>query len=446
MRRRLGRARNAAAVLTLAVAMLLVSGVSFTRGQTQEARSEAPSRSVVAGTPAMATGADLTSVVAGLQQRLRRLPGDYSGWASLGTAYVQQARITGNPTFYAKADSALARSLEVRPRRNAAALTGMASLAAARHDFAGALRYAERAAALNPYSATNQGVLSDALIELGRYDEAFEALQRMVDLKPGVPSLTRVSYAWELRGELEGARQALDRAADMAVTPADASYALLYQGELAWNVGDVDGAEKAYAEGLRRDPGAVALLVGMAKVAAARGDADTAVAGYAEAVSRSPQPAYLIAYAELLTALGRDAEAAAQSAVIDATIALFVDQGVNVDLELALYNADHGRPAEALAAAEAEWGKRQSIFTADAYAWALHVNGRNAEALEHARTATALGMRNALFDYHRGMIEASLGEDGAARTSLRRALETNPNFSPLHAPLAEAALAELAPA
>ena len=76
-------------------------------------------------------------------------------------------------------------------------------------------------------------------------------------------------------------------------------------------------------------------------------------------------------------------------------------------------------------------------------AWAWHSAGRDAEALPHAQQATALGGRNALFLYHRGVIEAALGRDDEARATLAAALETNPWFSPLHAPRAEELLSSL---
>lgn len=76
-------------------------------------------------------------------------------------------------------------------------------------------------------------------------------------------------------------------------------------------------------------------------------------------------------------------------------------------------------------------------------AWALHVNGRDAEALTFADRAGALGWRNATFAYHRGMILASLGRRAQAEAQLAEALTINPYFSPLHAPRARATLADL---
>ena len=122
---------------------------------------------------------------------------------------------------------------------------------------------------------------------------------------------------------------------------------------------------------------------------------------------------------------------------------LFAASGVTDDLTTALFAADHGDPATALAAAEAEFGRRQNIDAHDALAWALHSAGRDAEALPHAQQATALGGAGALFLYHRGVIEAAVGQVDSARATLARALDTNPYFSPLHAPRAEELLASL---
>lgn len=76
----------------------------------------------------------------------------------------------------------------------------------------------------------------------------------------------------------------------------------------------------------------------------------------------------------------------------------------------------------------------------DALAWALHVNGRHEEAIEHADAAARLGTRNALWDYHRGMILLSLGKIDEGRAALEQALQTNKGFSPRHAPVAAEAL------
>lgn len=438
MRRRL--VAGSLTVVGLTAIMLaagaLAGGVGRGTQQTSSAAGVGTQNEVVSAANAGAS-------VAGLQKRLRSFPKDAGSWASLGFLYTQQARLTADPSYYRKADGAFAQSLKLQPQDNAVALTGEATLAASRHDFGLALTLTQRADAMNRYGATNLGVMADALTQLGRYPESEAALQRMVDLKPGVPSYTRLSYSYELRGDVVGAKFALDQALAAAQSPADAAFALQYLGELAYNSGDLATARRDFAEGLRRDPTYIPALAGQARVEAASGQTAAALRDWESVTTRLPQPIYLIEYADLLTSLGRHTEAQQQRVVIDATIALFRAQGAIVDLELSLYDADNGRPLEALESASAEIKRRQSILVQDAYAWALHGVGRDAEALAYARKAQRLGMRNALFDYHRGIIEQALGMKAQARASLTLALKTNPYFSTLGAPRARAALAAL---
>jgi tetratricopeptide (TPR) repeat protein len=448
--RRLRRVGSVVGVLALAAAAVLAGAALLTpsrmdRSAADGTRYGSPallSAGRADGVPAGSPAALAVSIAAA-QHRLARLPGDWATWAELGVAYVQQARLTADPSYYPKAEGAVRRSFEVQPTGNFLALIGQGALAAARHDFLAALRAGQRAAAIDPYSAAAQGVITDALIELGRYDEAWRAVQRMVDLRPDTGSLARASYAAELRGDLPRARQLLTDALQLAPSSVDAGFACYYLGELAWNSGDLTGAGRWYDEGLRRAPDYLPLLTGRARVAAARGRYAAAVADYRTLVARQPQPGYLIEYGDLLAAHGDTAGAAAQYAVVRTEERLFAAQGVNVDLELALFDADHGAPARALTGARAEYAVRRSVAVEDGLAWALHVTGRDADALPHARAAVRLGSRSALFHYHLGMIEAARGDRVGAQRDLAAALWLNPHFSPLHGPRARVALRRL---
>lgn len=393
--------------------------------------------------PASGSPAERGSIEA-LQARLERVPGDYTGWSTLGLLYVDRARLTGDPAFYPRAQAALERSLEVRSGDNAAALTGMAALQAARHEFPEAEATARQAIALNSFDASAYGILADALNELGRYDESAAALQKMADLKPTFTVFARASYARELRGDVAGARQAMEQALDMSVSPQDAGFALYYLGELEWNYGGgVEAASALYDRGLRRDPKFLPLQAAVAKVAAARGDTEEALRLYQAVTSRVPFPQYLLEHGELLQSLGREDEAQEQYAVVRTSNQLLVANGSIVDLETALFEADHGTPQAALAAAETAYADRRTVFTEDALAWALHAAGRDAEALPHAEAALALGIRPASFLFHQGMINKSLERNAEAVRDLQAALDTNPRFSPWQAQTARAALTEL---
>ncbi|WP_079034961.1 tetratricopeptide repeat protein [Streptomyces hirsutus] len=390
-------------------------------------------------------GGDLDAGVRALQSHLRSQPRDVGGWASLGLAYVEQARTNGDPSRYPQAERAFDRSLALGSG-NEQALAGRAALAAARHDFSGALKYADRALRQNPYSERALSSRIDALVELGRYDEAAEAADTADSRRPGVPVFTRYAYVRELRGDVRTAREVLERALDGASAPADVAYVATALGQLAWNQGDYETALTHFARALAADEDYLPALEGRARAQAASGDRAGAIGTLEQVVVRSPLPGPLVALGELYEARGADGDrtkAADQYALVDAHTALARAGGVNSDLDTALAAADHGDPEAALRAARAEWDRRHSVHTADALAWALHRSGRSEEALPHARRATATGYRNAAFLHHRGMIERATGHDGDARRSLTAALELNPGFSPLGAREARAALDEL---
>jgi len=381
--------------------------------------------------------------LAELQVRLERVPGDWVAWAALGSTYVEQARRSGDPSTYPRAEAAFTESLRVRPRDNAKALTGRASLAAARHDFVAAADLAAQATAINAFDAAGFGVLTDALVELGRYDEAAVALQRMADLSPDSTALARISYLRELHGDTAGAQEAMDRSRTDAYSPAVVAYASFHLGELAFNAGDLAAAQLHYGQSRARDAGYLPAEAGLAKVAAARGEVQAAVAGYRHVLDVLPLPQYATELGDLLASLGRHEEAGEQYAVVAAQRALIRANGGRVDLEAALFAADHGDPVAALELAQREHAVRESIHTDDALAWALYHNDRLPEALVRSERSLRLGTRDATLHFHRGMIEAALGRTEQARVSLRTALELNPHFSPLHAPTARAELARL---
>src|SRR3954466_15172036 len=155
-----------------------------------------------------ATSQSTDARIASLQTQVRANPHDARGYAALAEAYLQKVRETGDASFYRRANAVLRTALRLDPRSPDAVVVA-GTLALARHDFAGALRLARHARVLAPDLAAPYGVLVDALIELGRYDQAGRALQRWIDIKPTLASYARVSYWRELHGDLTGAVDAL---------------------------------------------------------------------------------------------------------------------------------------------------------------------------------------------------------------------------------------------
>jgi tetratricopeptide (TPR) repeat protein len=375
-----------------------------------------------------------------LERRVHQNPEDAEGLALLGLAYQQRVRETGDPSLYPSSEEALHRSLEL-VADNDLAVTGLAALAASRHRFADAASLARQALSLNPYSAPALGLLGDASVETGDYRAAFRAFDRMAALKPTAAAYARVAYARELLGRTDAAVEAMKLAVSAAAATSEpAAWALVELGNLYYNSGRLRPAERAYREALARYPDYHRAQAALARVASARGRLDKSVALYRRAIEAVPVPEYAARLAETLTAAGREAEAAEAYELVDVMQRLFEANGARTELETALVDLDRSVDvADALARVREAHAERRSIEADDILAWALYRNGRCGEALRYSDRALRLGTRDALKQFHRGMIERCLGRSAAARESFRTALEINPYFSPRWAPVAREA-------
>jgi tetratricopeptide (TPR) repeat protein len=354
-----------------------------------------------------------------------------------GLELQQRVKDTGNPSHYVPAGRALREALEIEPR-NLLATIGLGTLELSRHRFSEALVLGRRAVELSPSTARGYGIVGDALLELGRYDEAFTAFDRMTSLKPSLSSYARISYARELVGDIAGAAEAMRLARDAAAgSPADQAWAHVQLGKLYASHGRVAEAVREYRAGLAVAPGYTDSFDALARVEAAKGRLGRAIGLERRAVERLPHPDHFFTLGDFYAAAGN--EAAAKRAYADARTAFRheAQAGARVQLELALFLADRGiELRRALMLAQEARAARPSIDGDDVLAWALVRNGRCSEALGHSRQALRLGTLDAVKFFHRGMIERCLGNRKEAVTWFRRALRVDPHFSVLWAPVA----------
>ena len=413
------------------LAALLIFGLSLV-GRLTFRPQAAPL--VISGAPPVPVEAGSGAGIAAIQERIRRNPDDAAGYAALGLGLLQQVRETGDAGLYTQAGQAFDEALKRDPEQ-LEALIGQGSLALSRHQFAAAIEWGNQALALNPSRAAIYGVIGDAQVELGRYDESVATIQQMVNTRPDLSSYSRVSYLRELHGDSAGAITAMQQAVEAGgLVQEQTLWTQVQLGHLFFNRGDLVAAEAAYRRTLQSKPNYAYAIAGIARVHAAQGKLTEAIALYRELVDRLPLPEFVIALGEALEASGDRKGANEQYALVNAMQQLNADAGMNVDLELALFEAAHGsNPAKAVERARAAYGVRPTIYAADALAWALHRAERNAEAQPFATEALRLGTQDASLYYHAGMIAHALGDTATARTHLERALAINPYFSVLHA-------------
>jgi tetratricopeptide (TPR) repeat protein len=437
MRRRLSYL-GAAAVLAAAA---LLFGGTFRDGSPAAAPAGAAASESTPFVGAAAFGRTTTRRVEQLQAKLQANPDDVRSLAELGLAYEQRARETGDPSYYSKAGGVLRRALTLAPR-DLVATSGLASLALSRHRFREALRIGRTAHALGPQVAGPYALIGDALIELGRYQQAFRSFDTLAALKPGLTAYARVSYGRELLGNMRGAIQAMRMAAGAATSSAEPTAWTHWQlGKLYWATGRVGAAAHEYRAALAAFPGYVYALDALAQVEAARGRSTEAIVLEQRAVDTIPLPQFVSTLGDLYSVTGRPRLAAKQYGLMDVIRRLLASNGVKTDLETAVFQVDHGiRPAQTLALARLAQRERPSIDGNDILAWALERNGRCGEALHYSQLALRLGTQDALKFFHRGMIARCLGHRADARAWFGRALRLNPHFSLLWALVAREAL------
>jgi tetratricopeptide (TPR) repeat protein len=369
------------------------------------------------------------------QQRLARAPQDPRAMTRLAGAYLLRQRETGDPGYYTRAEDLLDRAYALQPEEYET-LVLLSSLAASRHAFDDALGWGERAVAAGPERPAAFGVVVDALVELGRYEEAVAAAQRMVDLRPDQPSLSRVSYLRELHGDLDGAMDAMRQAIQAGAPEGEGTaWIEVHLGHLLFAQGRLDEAERAYESSLQRRPGYVYGTAGLARVRAARGDLAGAATLYQEAAAAMPIPELVIALGDLYERMGDQERAHQQFALVGAMQRLLAANGVRTDLDLALFNADHDLDLEwALESARSEYAWRKSVQAADTLAWVEYRIGLLEEVVEHSTEALRLGTRDPLMLYRAGVIAEAAGDVERAMELLGNSAALNPEYSVRYAP------------
>ena len=445
------RLRPGRLVVAVLAALVLLTGALNIRpvfddrdDQAWDADPAAPSAAQrLVGAP-VRSPSKLDGQIVSLQDTLRDDPDNGPVATTLGQAYMQKALDTADPSYYPKAEALFAHALEIDSTAFAA-MVGQGTVALARHRFADALGWGERARAENPHHAAAYGVIGDAQLELGRYPEAIATFQAMVDLRPDLSSFARVAYARELMGDPTGAIEAMERAATAgASSPDNFAWAQGQLGDMFFDRGDLKEAELRYSRSLAVFPDYIDGLAGLGRIAEARGDIDGAINHYTAAVQRLPVPEFLIALGDNLLVAGRSDEAAQQYALAATVQELYAANGVHTDLEEALFDADQGRDlSRAVARAQEAFSRQPSVTAADVLSWTLYQSGQYDAAREASQQALRLGTKDALMLFHAGMIEARLGETAAAVHHLESALHLNPYFSVRYAEQARDTLREL---
>ncbi|HXG95411.1 MAG TPA: tetratricopeptide repeat protein [Blastocatellia bacterium] len=389
------------------------------------------------------------SAIRFLEDRVKRDPDDIIALNKLAGYYLQRQRETGNVTYLELAGRAARQSLAAVPAEfnNKGALSALAQVEFASHEFAAARDHAAQLVELDPDKSYPYGILGDALLELGDYDKGAEAFAKMQQIGGSSPSIeSRLARLALLRGQTDLAAHrmkiALALAANLQPPQRETVAWCRWQlGEIAFSSGNYEAAEQYYRDSLVTFPDYYRALGSLGKVLAARGDTAGAIAQYERATKIIPDPMFVAALGDLYKLAGREQDAAAQYALVEQIGKLSAANGVLYNRQLALFYADHDiKPDEAYNLAAKEYAARQDIYTADAVAWTALKAGKLEEAQSAIKEALRLGTQDAKLFYHAGMIAQAAGDKRSAKDYLARATKLNPQFDPLQAMSMKSAL------
>jgi len=366
--------------------------------------------------------------MAAARRLIEKNPKNFEAYNALALALSRRARETSDVTFYAQAQDALGKSFEISPENFDGERTAV-WLLLGRHEFPAAL---EKAKALNkkaPDDVMLYGFLTDANVEIGNYDDAEKAAQWMLDLRPGnLPGTTRAAYLRELFGDVDGALELMNMAYQS--TPPgeveDQAWILSQIGHLQLTSGKISDADASLQQALAIFPGYHYALQNLAKVRVEQKRYEDAVNLLQQRYDAAKHAENLYDLAEALELAGRVDEAQKAFAEFEIKSRAESVRKDNSDRELIFYYAEHAHePAKALEVANQEFAWRHDVFTLDAYAWALHVNGRDGEALKNIETALAVGIRDAKILRHAGEIALAAGNRAAAERYLNESAQLN---------------------
>jgi tetratricopeptide (TPR) repeat protein len=340
-----------------------------------------------------------------LQDEARSNSQRSSTMARLGWAFVTKARLNYDPGYY-KLGEQCALFLRSRNEDDPDALLLHGHILQSLHRFKDAESIARKLLTIRNQTF-DCALLGDVLMEQGRLNEAIEAYQRMIDLRPDLQSYTRLAHMRWLKGDLDGAI-AVMRMAVTSGSPRDSeptAWAYTRLGIYQLQAGDTETAIKSAGMASQFADNYAAAFLLRGRISLAQDNAREAIEFLQRAADLTQLPEYEWTLADALREAGK-------SQAAEEIERILVRNGeMNDPRTLALYLATRRQQVQkALKLAEEEMKTRADIFTMDTLAWAFKANGRLAEAREFSKKALNEGTQDARLFYHAGCIAFAVGD------------------------------------
>jgi len=368
--------------------------------------------------------------VAELKTQIKKDPSDVKPRLQIAVIYLSEARITGEHPYYYPAILTILDGVLVMDYKNFEAITFKSSVKMSQHQFAEARELAEKARQINPNNAYVYGVLVDANVELGNYEEAVAMSDKMQALKPSLESYSRASYLREIYGQYPSSIEAMKLAVDAGLQGSEPQcWSKNILGQLYETTGKLDEAEGQYAGILAMRPSYAFALGGMARVQKAHKEYDKALVTLNRAAEIMPEFSFHEEMAQIYALQGQKEKAQQKYAEVVKMLDEDAQSGHAVDLELCKLYTQSGNLDLALAAGQKEYQKRpKNIDVNQALAWVYFQKKDLKKAQEMMQVAMRTGSKNPELLQQAGAIEIALGNANEGNKLLAMAKKTNPKF------------------
>lgn len=372
--------------------------------------------------------------------KLRQTPDDTKPMLAIANIFIQEARITGNYTYYDEAAMKYVNDVLKKDPKNFEASLLKSLLFLSQHHFNEGLEMAQQAQKINPYNAFVYGVLVDGNVEMGNYDSAVVNSDRMVSIRPDIRSYSRIAYLREIYGDFPGAIEAMKMAVS-AGAPGDETtgWARVQLGRLYENTGNEKAAEMEYEKALQERPGYAYALAGLGRLAMHTARYDSSAKYYMEAIENINDYSFKEELAEVYSFSGDIKKSEQMKKEVIENLSNDArkgeedeDIGHYADRELAYAYVSTGDHEKALEHAIKEYNRRPgNIDVNETIAWVLYKKGESGKALTYLNTAMKTNSRNPTLLCRAGLIYFKTGDTAKARQFLKQALQENPVISPM---------------
>ena len=375
-----------------------------------------------------------------LIQKIKRNPSDIKSLVALSAIYLQEARSSGNFSYYDKAALNCINKVLEKDAVNFEALTFKATIFLSQHHFAEGLKLASQIQKTYSYNAFIYGILTDANVELGNYKAALDDADKMVSIRPDIRSYSRISYLREIYGDIPGAIEAMKLAVDAGAPGSESTeWARVQLGKLYEQSGEMKYAEMHYTISLENRPGYPYALAGLARVAVAAKDYQKAISYYQRADSSSNDYSFREALVELYQLTGNETRSAfIANGIIEEmekaakSMAKGDSSGHYADKEMAYAYVDINNYDKALEHALLEYNRRPNNIDAnETVAWVYYKKKEYTKATTFIKAALQTGCRNPVLLCRAGLIYSKAGDLAKSKNYLQLALKDQANISPL---------------